>query len=129
MARITHTVTWDEFAWPAEWGKLNGLERMKTALAEKAPRSPIAALIDIGTLEVGEGYAKLDGRPGPQHTNPVGGVHGSFAAALLDSACWMAAMTGMGVGEVPTTLELKISYARPIAVGGTVICEGRLINR
>jgi len=130
MASITHTVAWEEFAWPAEWGQLSGLERMKTALAAKAPRSPIAALMDIGNMDVGEGYAKFYGNPGPQHTNPVGGVHGSFAAALLDSACWTAAMTAMEAGEVPTTLDIKISYARPMtAKTGQVTCEGRLIHR
>ena len=130
MVIVTHTVTWEEFTPPPEWAQMTGLERMKSALATKAPRSPIAALMDIGTHEVAEGYARLDGRPGPQHTNPVGGVHGSFAAAVLDSACWMAAMTAMGVGEIPTTLELKISYTRPISIkAGVVNCEGKLIHR
>ena len=36
----------------------------------------------------------------------------------------------MNPGEVPTTLELKVSYVRAIApTSGMVTCEGRVLNR
>jgi uncharacterized protein (TIGR00369 family) len=95
-----------------------------------APRAPIAALMDIRLLSVEFGAAYFEGLPGPQHVNPIGLVHGGFAATLMDAACWTAAQTTMNAGEVPTTLELKVNYVRAINPGsGKVTCEGRIINR
>ena len=125
-----HTITWEEFTYPPEWMKLPGLERLQKALAAGAPRAPIAALMDIRLTGVEAGVARFDGWPGPQHVNPIGLVHGGFAATLMDAACWTAAQTTMNPGEVPTTMDLKANFLRPItAVSGRVVCEGRVINR
>jgi uncharacterized protein (TIGR00369 family) len=126
----THTITWEEFTHPPEWTALPGLERIQKALAMEAPRAPIAALMDIRLVSVEFGVAYFEGRPGQQHVNPIGLVHGGFAATLMDAACWTAAQTTMNPGEVPTTLELKLNYTRAIApTSGMVTCEGRVLNR
>jgi uncharacterized protein (TIGR00369 family) len=125
-----HTVTWEEFTDPPEWMGLPGLERLRKALAAGAPRAPIAALMDIRLTGVEAGVARFDGWPGAQHVNPIGLVHGGFAATLMDAACWTAAQTTMNPGEVPTTMDLKVNFLRPItADSGRLICEGRVINR
>jgi uncharacterized protein (TIGR00369 family) len=126
----THTVTWQEFIAPAEWAHLSGLARMKQAIETKAPRAPIAALLDMRMVEVGEGYCRFDAWPGPQHVNPIGVVHGGFAATIMDAACWTAVMTTNGPGETHTTLDLTVSYTRPITPQmGQVVCDGHVINR
>ncbi len=126
----SHTITWEEFTHPPEWLQLRGLVRLQKALAAGAPRAPIAALMDIRLLSVEQGVCHFEGFPGPQHVNPIGLVHGGFAATLMDAACWTAAQTTMNPGEVPTTLELKVGYTRAVmADSGAVACEGRVINR
>jgi uncharacterized protein (TIGR00369 family) len=126
----THTVTWEEATYPPEWMQLPGLERLQKALAAGIPRAPIAALIDMKLVSVEAGVAHFDAWPGPQHVNPIGIVHGGFAATLMDAACWTAGQTTMGPGEVPTTLELKVSYIRAImATSPEVKCEARVIHR
>ncbi len=126
----THPVVWEEWIAPAEWAHLSGLERMQKAIESKAPRAPIAALIDMRMTEVEEGVCRFDAWPGPQHVNPIGVVHGGFAATVLDAACWTAVMTTNAAGETHTTLDLKVNYVRAITPEtGAVMCEGRVVNR
>ena len=62
--------------------------------------------------------------------NPIGVVHGGYAATLLDSALGCAIFTTLTKGEAWTTLELKLNLVRPINKDtGTVRAEGRIIHR
>ena len=77
-----------------------------------------------------DGYARFDGVPEFRHYNPIGTVHGGFAATLLDSALGCAIFTTLAKGEAWTTLELKLNFVRPINKDtGTVRAEGRIIDR
>jgi uncharacterized protein (TIGR00369 family) len=126
----SHPVVWEEWIAPAEWAHLSGLERMRKAIETKAPRAPIAALIDMLMTGAEEGVCRFDAWPGPQHVNPIGVVHGGFAATVLDAACWTAVMTTNAAGETHTTLDLKVNYVRAITPEtGVVQCEGRVVNR
>jgi uncharacterized protein (TIGR00369 family) len=67
--------------------------------------------------------------PGEEHYNPMGSVHGGFAATLLDSAMACAVQTHMPAGVSYTTLELSLNLVRGIAADtGRVLCEGRTIH-
>ena len=126
----THPVVWEEWVAPSEWAHLSGLERMRKAIETRAPRAPIAALIDMRMVEADEGFCRFDAWPGPQHVNPIGVVHGGFAATVLDAACWTAVMTTNAAGETHTTLDLKVNYVRAIMPEtGPVVCDGRVVNR
>lgn len=131
MARThSHAVVWEEFTAPPEWAHLSGLEWLKRAIETNAPRAPIAALLDMRMIDAGEGYCRFDAWPGPQHVNPIGVVHGGFAATLMDAACWTAVMTTNAAGETHTTLDLTVSYTRAITPQmGQVVCDGHVINR
>ena len=48
--------------------------------------------------------------PGLRHYNPIGSVHGGYAAILLDSAMGLAVQTTLPAGTGYTTLEFKISF-------------------
>lgn len=128
--KTSHTVSWDP---PPERGRYagqNGLEVMKRTLAEGGARSPISALMDFDLVEAEPGRVVFEGRPGPQHMNPIGIVHGGFAATLLDAALWSAVQTTVQPGEGNTTLDLKVNYFRPmVADMGVVICEALVVNR
>ena len=80
-------------------------------------------------VEVGKGRAVFEGTPGPTVFNLLGGVHGGFAATLLDSACGTAVHTRLSPTQAYTTLELKTSYHRPMTADtGLVRAEGSLIS-
>ena len=73
--------------------------------------------------------AAFEGVPGPEHYNPMGIVHGGYAATLLDSACGIAVVTKLTEDQAMTTLELKTSYLKAMTgKTGKVRAEGRVIS-
>ena len=65
---------------------LTGLEQLH-ALMASGRRPGIADTLDFALTEVDPGRAVFEGTPGPHAYNPIGMVHGGYAATLLDSAC------------------------------------------
>jgi uncharacterized protein (TIGR00369 family) len=88
-----------------------------------------------GRLSPGGRSGKSDGarsrasRP-PCHYNPIGTVHGGYAATLLDSAMGCAVHSVLEAGMGYATLEIKVNLVRPITVEtGPVRAEGSLLHR
>ena len=126
----SHTVTWDIENNLAGYIGLSGLEAMRRNIEEGSRRTPIGALMNFRLVSADHGVAVLEGTPGVEHTNPLGIVHGGFAATLLDAALWSAVQSTLEAGFINTTLELKVNYTRPMnAMTGTVTCEGRVVHR
>ena len=107
---------------------LSGLETLKTLMAAGG-RPPIGDSLDFTLLDAGDGWAVFGGTPGIHAYNPIGTVHGGYAATLLDSACGCAAHSKLSADQAYTTLELKVSYLRPITMDtGPLLAEGRVIS-
>ncbi|WP_342640577.1 PaaI family thioesterase [Rhodoligotrophos ferricapiens] len=108
--------------------ELSGLEQMQ-ALIRAGGRAPIGETLEFQLVEVGDGLAVFEGTPGPHAYNPVGSVHGGYAATLLDSACGCAVHTKLSAEQAYTTLELKVAYHKALtAKTGTVRAEGRVLT-
>ncbi len=97
-------------------------------------RAPIADCLDFDLVEVSHGRAVFKATPGLHVYNPIGSVHGGYAATLMDSACGCAVHSKLSPTQAYTTLELKIAYHRPltaqtgeITVEGTVLSFGRRV--
>ncbi len=54
---------------------------------------------------------------GPHHHNPMGRVHGGLIAALADAAMGIAFGRTLLAGEDFSTIDLQISFVRPIKDG------------
>lgn len=107
---------------------LSGLEQMRALLASGS-RPPILDTMQFDLLEVEEGRVVFGGTPGPHAYNPIGSIHGGYAATLLDSACGCAVHTRLSASQAYTTLELKISYLRGMsAQTGLVRAEGTVLS-
>lgn len=107
---------------------LPGIEQLRL-LMRTGRRPPIAETLDFDLVEVGDGIAVFAGTPGPKFYNPIGSVHGGYAATLLDSACGCAAHTKLAAGQSYTTLELKVAYHKALsAQTGLVRAEGRILS-
>jgi len=92
-------------------------------------RPPIGETLGFQLVDAGEGWAAFEGVPGPEHFNPMGIVHGGYAATLLDSACGIAVVTRLADDQAMTTLELKTSYLKAMTgKTGKVRAEGRVIS-
>jgi uncharacterized protein (TIGR00369 family) len=108
----------------------SGLELLQRIVDGKYPAPPMAALMNFALSEVSEGNAVFHGMPGERHLNPLGGVHGGWAATLLDSALGCAIQTTLEKGEAYATVEFKVNLVRPITPKtGEVVCEGRVVHR
>jgi uncharacterized protein (TIGR00369 family) len=107
-----------------------GLPFLKDIIDGKLPQAPMCATLGFYLADAGDGFAAFEGLPEFRHYNPIGTVHGGFAATLLDSALGCAVFSTMAKGEAWTTLELKLNMVRPIGKDtGTVRAEGRIIHR
>jgi uncharacterized protein (TIGR00369 family) len=72
----------------------------------------------------------FEGKPAPCHYNPIGTVHGGYAATPLDSAMGCAVHSVLEAGMGHTTLEIKVNLVRPITVEtGPVRAEGTVLHR
>lgn len=108
---------------------VQGLDLLQGMIEGRYPGPPMAELLDFGASEIGPGRAVFVARPGRQHYNPAGTVHGGYAATLLDSAMGCAVHTLVPQGQGYTTLEIKINYVRPMFdTTGEVRCEASVIN-
>ncbi len=91
--------------------------------------APLLRQLGIACVEVERGRVVFEGTPDGNHLNPMGAVHGGYAAALLDSACGMAVQSALGANRSHTTLELKVSYLKALTErSGTVRAVGRAIS-
>lgn len=102
---------------------------IEAMVAEWGSRPPIGHTLGYDLVEWGDGWAAFEGVPGPEHYNPMGTVHGGYAATLLDSACGIAVVTKLEDGQAMTTLELKTSYLKAMTEKtGKVRAEGHVIS-
>jgi len=108
--------------------ELDGLEQLR-ALVALGGKAPIGDTLDFALVEAGEGRAVFAGTPDLHAYNPIGTVHGGYAATLLDSACGCAVHSKLTPRQGYTTLELKVAYHRPMTVEtGPVRAEGRVVS-
>ncbi len=107
---------------------LSGLEQLRAAMMKDA-RAPIADTMGFTLIEIEEGLAVFEGNPDRSVYNPIGSVHGGYAATLLDSACGCSVHSRLTSRQGYTTLELKIAYHRGLSdASGPVRAEGRVLS-
>ena len=109
-----------------------GIEQLRAMAAGEAQGPGIGRSLHFHLTEVGEGRVVFEGVPGDYAGNPIGTIHGGYAATLLDSACGCAVHSRLATGQGYTTLELKVAYHRaltidtgPVRAVGEVISMGR----
>jgi uncharacterized protein (TIGR00369 family) len=107
---------------------LSGVEQLRAWLAS-GRQPPIADTLGLKLVEVEEGRVVFEGTPGLHVYNPIGTVHGGYAATLLDSACGCAVHSQLSASQAYTTLELKVAYHKAMTAGtGPVRAEGRVVS-
>ena len=106
-----------------------GLQLMQGLLGGELPFATIAQTLDFVLVEVSEGRAVFQGRPGQGHLNPMGTVHGGWFATLLDSALGCAVHTLMPAGRAYTTAELSVNIVKALTPQvQRVRAEGKVIH-
>lgn len=93
---------------------MNGLKMMTSMLRGEIPEPPVARLIGLEMLEVGEGRAVFSLQAQERHANPMGTLHGGILCDLGDAVMGCAVGTTLEEGQSYTTIELKINFFKPI---------------
>jgi uncharacterized protein (TIGR00369 family) len=108
---------------------MSGLEAMRAIRDGILPEPPMARLIDFRLRVAEPGRIVMDLEPHEGLENTAGLLHGATAAALLDTAMGCAISTMQSAGQASVTLDLKLTYLRPLSVrSGTISAEGKLIK-
>lgn len=107
---------------------LDGLSQLRALIA--SGRKPgILHSLDFDFIEVEPGRAVFAGTPGDHAYNPIGMVHGGYAATLLDSACGCAVHSQLSAQQAYTTLELKVAYHKAVTRdSGLLRAEGKVVS-
>jgi len=108
---------------------MSGLEAMCAIRDGLLPPPPMARLIDFKMRVAEPGRIVMELEPHESLENTIGLLHGATAAALLDTAMGCAISTMLPAGQGAVTLDLKLTYLRPLSVrSGTVSAEGKVIK-
>jgi uncharacterized protein (TIGR00369 family) len=106
-----------------------GIDFVRAIFSGKLPEPPIMQTIEPFDCTAEPGVVVINSIPGFRHYNPIGSVHGGYAATLLDSAMGLAVHTMLPAGTGYTTLEFKISFIKGMTRdSGPVRSEGRTLN-
>ena len=114
----------------ADMPSLSGIEQLRAIFAGRTEYEGIVKTLDIHPVSAEEGFVVFEGSPTRAVYNPIGSVHGGYAATLLDTVMGCAVHSGLNAGQAYTTLELKIAYHRALTdASGPVRAEGRVVSQ
>ncbi|ABD05995.1 Phenylacetic acid degradation-related protein [Rhodopseudomonas palustris HaA2] len=106
-----------------------GLDFVRAIFDGRLPQPPIMQTIEPFDCTAEPGLIVMHSLPALRHYNPIGSVHGGYAATLLDSAMGLAVQSMLQPGQGYTTLEFKISFVRGMSADtGMIRTEGRIFN-
>lgn len=109
--------------------RMSGLETMRAIRDGILPEPPMARLIDFRLRVAEPERIVMELQPHEGLENTIGLLHGATAAALLDTAMGCAISTMLPAGQGAVTLDLKLSYLRPLSVrSGTIQAEGKVVK-
>lgn len=89
---------------------------------------PFAELIGFRIEVQDAGHSRLSLQVDERHFNPHGVVHGAVLYALADTGMGAALYPCLSDGQRCATLEIKISYFKPVATG-QLRCDTELVHR
>jgi uncharacterized protein (TIGR00369 family) len=112
---------------------VRSIDAFREIVAGEREGPPVAKLIGLQMTAVEEGSVTFQLEAGPQHTSPLGTVHGGILCDLADAAMGCAHASLLEDGETFTTLELKINFTKPVWDGlltavARVLKPGRTIG-
>jgi uncharacterized protein (TIGR00369 family) len=114
---------------PEVMASMAGLDFVRAIFDGSLPAPPIMQTIEPFDSSAAPGLVVIHSIPGFRHYNPIGSVHGGYAATLLDSVMGLAIHTMLPPGSGYTTLEFKISFIKGMTVDtGPVRSEGRILS-
>jgi uncharacterized protein (TIGR00369 family) len=106
----------------------SGLEFIQSIVTGTHPPPQICETMSMRMAEARSGYVKFVARADERHLNPMGGVHGGFAATVLDSVTGCAIHTMLDAGDGYGTVDLNIKMLRPVPRDQEVVAESNVLH-
>jgi uncharacterized protein (TIGR00369 family) len=107
---------------------LTGLQQMQAILNGDIPAPSISEVIPMKPIDVSEGNVTFEAFANERHLNPMGGVHGGFAATVLDTVTACAVHSALPAGVSYSTIDLNIKMVRPVPQNTRLVAKGNLMN-
>jgi uncharacterized protein (TIGR00369 family) len=108
--------------------ELSGLQILQLMCAGKIAPPTMSETIPMYNGRVSAGEIKFTVKADDRHINPLGGVHGGFAATILDSVTGCAVFAALDAGVGYGTIDLNVKMCRPIPKHIELEAIGKLIN-
>ena len=105
---------------------MSGLAYMEKVLAGELPEPELAKTLNFHVDYIAKGESRFRGTPEAHHCNVMGGLHGGWFGAILDTCMGCSVMTTAPQGYLHTTLEFKVNLLRTIPIGTEVVATGKV---
>lgn len=91
--------------------------------------NPLFTFLGMEVVDIAPDCAVLCLAVKPELIQGAGFAAGGILAALLDETMAHAVLGGNKPGELTTTVDMNVSFLRPVNKGDTLVCEARVIKR
>lgn len=108
--------------------EMSGLDLMRAVVAGQVSPSPMAKTVPMIFVAAEAGHIRITARADDRHLNPMGGVHGGFAATVLDSVTGCAVHSVLEAGVSYGTIDLQVKMLRPVPRDQDLIAEGNTVH-
>ncbi len=107
---------------------ISGFEAVKGIQEGLYPEPSMALTIPMKLTAVEKGAVEFTVTADHRHLNPMGGVHGGFAATALDSATGAAVHTMLEPGESYGTVDLNVKMLKPVSQDKALYARGKVLH-
>jgi uncharacterized protein (TIGR00369 family) len=109
--------------------EMSGLDLIRAIMNGAHPPPSMAVLIGFDIVEAEAGRVVFSGAPNDDHLNPMGVVHGGYAATLLDSCMTCAVQSALKPGLAATTLDIAVHFTKAVTPhSGPLRAEGKTVH-
>jgi uncharacterized protein (TIGR00369 family) len=109
---------------------VSGREFVEAVAAGQVAPPPMARLVGIRIVEVGDGEVVIACAADEKFYNPMGVVHGGLLSTLVDTAMGLSLHTLLPAGAGFSTIEMKVNFLKAVRAGdGDLTARGRVVKR
>lgn len=107
---------------------MSGLQIMQGMCDGSIPMPSMSKTIPMLAGQVEAGIVEFTVKADERHLNPLGGVHGGFAATVLDSVTGCAVFSMLEAGIGYGTIDLNVKMCRPVPLNTELKATAKIIN-
>jgi uncharacterized protein (TIGR00369 family) len=100
---------------------MSGLEFIRAIQDGHLAPPPMASVFGFEITNVEVGQVTFECAPDESAYNPIGVVHGGLVCTLADTVVGCAVQTTLGPGTTFTSIDLNVSYLRPVTLDSRVL--------